>query len=69
MLMEPYISLAEKNGCRSVCEGHYLGSENASDNMDEYTFAAINRAVTKAVGLINSDKKRFLHYLLDDPKF
>ena len=69
MLMEPWISLAEKNGCRSVCEGHYLGAENASDNMDENTFTAINRAVIKAVDLINSDKKRFLHYLLDDPKF
>ena len=69
MLMEPYISLAEKNGCRSVCEGHYLGAENASDNMDEDTFAAINRAVTKAVDLINSDKKRFIHYLLNDTKF
>jgi len=69
MLMEPYISLAEKNGCRSVCEGHYLGAENASDNMDEVTFTAINRAVIKAVDLINSDKRRFIHYLLDDPKF
>ena len=37
--------------------------------MDEDTFTAINRAVTKAVDLINSDKKRFIHYLLDDPKF
>ncbi|GIS96140.1 MAG: hypothetical protein CM1200mP22_33770 [Dehalococcoidia bacterium] len=46
--MEPWISLAEKNGCRSVCEGHYLGAENASDNMDEETFTAINRAVVKA---------------------
>jgi NitT/TauT family transport system substrate-binding protein len=69
MLMEPWIALAEKNGCRSVCEGHYLGAENASDNMDEETFAAINRAVIKAVDLINSDKKRFLHYLIDQPKF
>ncbi len=69
MLMEPWISLAEKNGCRAVCEGHYLGAENASDNMDEETFAAINRAVVTAVDLINSDKKRFIHYMLDDPKF
>ncbi|MCD5403076.1 MAG: hypothetical protein FI715_11145 [SAR202 cluster bacterium] len=69
MLMEPWIALAEKNGCRSVCEGHYLGAENASDNMDKETFAAINRAVIKAVDLINSDKKRFLHYLIDQPKF
>ena len=69
MLMEPYIALAEKNGCRSVCEGHYLGAENASDNMDEETFDAINRAVIRAVDLINSDKKRFIHYLIDSKKF
>jgi len=69
MLMEPWIALAEKNGCRAVCEGHYLGAENASDNMDEETFTAINRAVSKAVDLINSDKKRFIHYLIDQPKF
>ena len=69
MLMEPWIALAEKNGCRAVCEGHYLGAENASDNMDDETFAAINRAVSKAVDLINSDKKRFLHYLIEQPKF
>ena len=46
-----------------------MGAENASDNMDEDTFTAINRAVVKAVDLINSDKKRFLHYLIDQPKF
>ena len=48
-LMEPWITLAEKVGCRAVCEGLYLGAENASDNMDEETFAAINRAVVRAV--------------------
>ena len=32
--------------------------------MDEETFTAINRAVVKAVDLINSDKKRFVHYLI-----
>ena len=37
--------------------------------MDEETFAAINRAVVKAVDLINSNKKRFIHYLLEDSKF
>ena len=68
-LMEPWITLAEKVGCRAVCEGHYLGAENASDNMDEDTFAAINRAVVRAVDLINSDKRSFLHHLIDDPRF
>ena len=68
-LMEPWITLAEKLGCRAVCEGHYLGAENASDSMDEETFAAINRAVVQAVDLINADKRKYLHYLIDDPRF
>ena len=68
-LMEPWITLAEKLGCRPVCEGHYLGAENASDNMDEETFAAINRAVVKAVDMINADKRKYLHYLIDEPRF
>jgi NitT/TauT family transport system substrate-binding protein len=68
-LMEPWITLAEKIGCRAVCEGHYLGAENASDNMDAETFAAINRAVVNAVDRINADKRKYLHYLIDDPRF
>ena len=68
-VMEPWITLAEKLGCRAVCEGHYLGAENASDSMDEETFAAINRAVVQAVDRINADKRKYLHYLIDDPRF
>ena len=58
----------EKLGCKALCEGHYLGAENASDDMDEATFAAINRAVDKAVDLLNADKRKYLHYLIDDPR-
>ena len=68
LVMEPWIALAEKLGCKALCEGHYLGAENASDDMDEATFAAINRAVGKAVDLLNADKRRYLHYLIDDPR-
>ena len=32
-VMEPWIALGEKIGCRAVCEGHYLRAENASDDM------------------------------------
>ena len=38
------------------------------DDMDEATFAAINRAVGKAIDLLNADKRRYLHYLVDDPR-
>jgi NitT/TauT family transport system substrate-binding protein len=36
--------------------------------MDEATFAAINRAVARAVDMFNADKRRYLHYLIDDPR-
>ena len=68
-VMEPWIALGEKLGCRAVCEGHYLGAENASDDMDAETFQAINRAVAKAVDMINADKRRYLHYMINDPTF
>ncbi len=64
-LTEPYLSLAEKMGCRAVCGAYYHGTEVASDKVDAETYAAFNRAVRRAVALINSDKKAFLHYFLD----
>ena len=69
VVMEPWIALGEKVGCRAVCEGHYIGAENASDDMDAETFQAINRAVAKAVDMINADKRKYLHYLIDEPRF
>ena len=69
VVMEPWISLGEKIGCKSLAEGHYLGAENASDDMDAETFAAINRAVARAIDLFNADKRKYLHYMIDAPDF
>jgi len=68
LVMEPWISLAEKLGCKTLCEGHYLGAENASEDMDADTFAAINRAVERAIDMLNSDKRKYLHYMIKDPR-
>ena len=69
VVMEPWISLGEKLGCKSLAEGHYLGAENASDDMDPETFAAINRAVGRAIDMFNADKRKYLHYMTDEPNF
>jgi len=69
VVMEPWIALGEKLGCKTLCEGHYLGAENASDDMDAATFAAINRVVRKAVDMLNADKRKYPHYLIDDPRY
>ena len=68
LVMEPWISLAEKLGCKILCEGHYLGAESASDDMDQETFAAINRAVEQAIDMLNADKRKYLHYMIEDPR-
>ena len=64
-LTEPYITLAEKEGCRIVCEALYHGTEVISDAVDAETYAAFNRAVREAVMRINADKRKYVHYFLD----
>jgi NitT/TauT family transport system substrate-binding protein len=64
-LTEPYISLAEKKGCRTICSAFYHGTEVASDRLDAETYGAFNRAVREAVRRINADKRGYLHYFLD----
>lgn len=65
-LMEPWITLAEKKGCKKIIETHYIGVENTALDMDPETFQALMRAIKKAVRLINADKKKYIHYLLDE---
>ncbi len=64
-LTEPYITLAEKKGCRVICSAFYHGTEVASDRVDPETYAAFNRAVREAVRRINADKKKYLRYFID----
>ncbi len=67
-LTEPYITLAEKEGCRIVCQAHFHGTEVVSDAVDAETYGAFNRAVREAVRRINADKRSYLHYFLDHHK-
>jgi len=64
-LTEPYVTLAEKKGCRIVCSALFHGTEVASDRVDGETYAAFNRAVREAVRRINADKKAYMHYFID----
>jgi NitT/TauT family transport system substrate-binding protein len=64
-LTEPYITLAEKKGCRTICSAFYFGTEVASDRIDPETYKAFNRAVREAVRRINANKRAYLHYFVD----
>jgi NitT/TauT family transport system substrate-binding protein len=64
-LTEPYVTLAEKKGCRTICEAFYHGTEVASDRVDAETYGAFNRAVREAVKRINADKAKYLPYFIE----
>src|SRR5712675_2503972 len=64
-LTEPYVSLAEKKGCRIVISAFHHGTEVASDKVDAATYGAFNRAVREAVRRINANKGAYLHYFVD----
>jgi NitT/TauT family transport system substrate-binding protein len=64
-LTEPYITLAEKKGCRTICSAFMHGTEVASDRVDAETYAAFNRAVREAMRRINANKRAYLHYFID----
>jgi len=64
-LTEPYVTLAEKKGCRTICSAFFHGTEVASERVDAETYGAFNRAVREAVRRINADKRGYLHYFID----
>ena len=64
-LTEPYVTLAEKKGCRIVCSAFYHGTQVGTDKIDADTMSAYNRAVGEAVRRIAADKRRYLRYFID----
>ena len=64
VLMEPWISVAQKEGLRILIESHSTRSEAASDELDGPTLAAMFRAQAKAVEAIEKDPTPYVHYLV-----
>jgi NitT/TauT family transport system substrate-binding protein len=62
--MEPWMSIAQKQGFRILIESHSRRSEAASDDLDGPTLAAMFRAEAKAAELINANPARYARYLL-----
>jgi len=65
-LTEPYISLAEKKGCRLIISAFHHGTEVASGprRCREPT-ARSTRGGARAVRRINANKRAYLHYFID----
>lgn len=65
-VMEPWISAAEKLGCKVICEAFYNGLEVADTSIDSELFSALHRAHIKAVDRINQDVRPWLKHLVDE---
>ena len=62
-LMEPWISVAQKQGLRILIESHSTRSEAAGDDLDGPTLAKMFRAQARAVELLEKDPTPYIHYL------
>lgn len=60
VLQEPWITVAEKAGCRLVSTTFFYGTWVADAAVDGEIYAAFVRACTAAVHRINADKKRYV---------
>ena len=63
-LMEPWISVAQKQGFRILIESHSTRSEAAGDDLDGATLAAMFRAQARAVKVLEKDPTPYIHYLV-----
>ena len=63
-LMEPWISVAQKQGLRILIESHSTRSEAAGDDLDGRTLAAMFRAQARAVKVIEQDPTPYIHYFI-----
>jgi ABC-type nitrate/sulfonate/bicarbonate transport system substrate-binding protein len=66
VLQEPWITVAEKAGCRLVSTTFFHGTWVATDQVTAEAYSALLRAITRAVRLINADKRRYVHYFIRD---
>ena len=65
-LMEPWISVAEKRGCRVIMESHSTRSEAAGDELDGPTLRKMFEAEARAAEAIQRNPEKYAHYLLDE---
>jgi len=63
-LMEPWISVAQKQGFRLLIESHSSRSEAAGDDLDGRTLAAMFRAQARAVKVLERDPTPYVHYFI-----
>jgi NitT/TauT family transport system substrate-binding protein len=66
VLQEPWITVAEKAGCRLLSTTFFYGTWVADSTVDGAIYAAFVRASTAAVRRINADKRHYVRYYMRD---
>jgi ABC-type nitrate/sulfonate/bicarbonate transport system substrate-binding protein len=66
VLQEPWITVAEKAGCRLVSTTFFHGTWVATPDTNPEAYAALLRGITRAVHRINADKRRYVTYFKRD---
>jgi NitT/TauT family transport system substrate-binding protein len=66
VLQEPWITVAEKAGCRLISTTFFYGTWVADATLDWGAYAAFVRASTEAARRINADKRHYLRYYKRD---
>jgi ABC-type nitrate/sulfonate/bicarbonate transport system substrate-binding protein len=64
VLQEPWITAAERAGCRLIATTFFHGTWVATPDLDPEVYAAFLRGITRAVRRINADKRRYDSYFL-----
>ena len=65
-LMEPWISVAEKEGLRVIIESHSTRSEAAGEELDGPTLHKMFAAEADAAEAIQNDPGKYAHYLVTE---
>jgi NitT/TauT family transport system substrate-binding protein len=65
-LQEPWISVAEAQGCRVLIESRSTRSEAAGEELDGPTLAKMFRAEARAAEAIDKNPEKFAHYILEE---
>jgi len=65
-LQEPWISVAEAQGCRVLIESRSTRSEAAGEELDGPTLAKMFRAQARAAEAIDKNPEKFAHYILEE---
>ena len=63
-VMEPWITVSALKGLKIISEAFYEGAEVATPDVEPQMYAAITRAINKAVKKINHDIRPYLKYMI-----